>query len=220
MSSWSIRIGSSFAVRLRFMMPLELHELWITLALFNSLHFEAKCWSYGVKFSLTYNFTFDSKPSFDLSICEVSNFFFKIALQCFLFTKPTIVLFEHHFWTSSTSFFVIAIFIASKTSITFSFNFSSGICEGIYALNFKIISPCILLKFIARNFNFSDLFLEQFNFITRWAIKMMMVSLMLITLSFIWSTILVFKWSFNSWSLSLVFSNFLSMSTLQSLTIT
>ena len=63
--------------------------------------------------------------------------------------------------------------------------------------NFNIISPCVLLKFIARNFNFSELFL--------W---------------FIWSTILVFKWSFNSSSLLLVFSNFLSMSNLKSLVIT
>ena len=61
-----------------------IHELWwITPALYNSLHFQAKCWLYGVNISLTYNFTFDSKPSFDLSIFEVSNFLLKIALQCF-----------------------------------------------------------------------------------------------------------------------------------------
>ena len=110
-------------------MPLELHELWITPALFNSLHFQAKCWLYGVKFSLTYNFTFDSKPSFDLSIFEVSNFLLKIALQCFLFTNLTIVLSEllSSLWQFSTSFLVIAIFIALKI---FFLIFHQGFVEG------------------------------------------------------------------------------------------
>ena len=89
-------------------MSLELHELWIIPALFNSLHFQAKCWLYGVTFLLTYNLTFDSKPSFNFSIFEISNFCLKIAKQCYLFTKLIIVLFEllPSLWQSSTSLLV------------------------------------------------------------------------------------------------------------------
>ena len=100
-----------------------------------------------------------------ISIFEVSNFLLKIALQCFLLTNRTIVFFEllPSLWQSSTSFLVIAIFIAPKTSITFSSNFSSGICGRMPWIS-------ILLKCIARTFNFSELFLQQFNFISQLSI--------------------------------------------------
>ena len=70
--------------------------------------FPSEVWLYGVTFLLTYNLTFDSKPSFNFSIFEISNFCLKIAKQCYLFTKLIIVLFEllPSLWQSSTSLLV------------------------------------------------------------------------------------------------------------------
>ena len=64
-----------------------------------------------------------------ISIFEFSNFLLKIALQCFLFTNLTIVLSEllSSLWQFSTSFLVIAIFIALKN---FFLIFHQGFVEG------------------------------------------------------------------------------------------
>ena len=89
-----IALGRSFIVLLIFTTPLALQQLWILPACFNSLYFHAKCWLQGVKFSLTKILASDWNPNFSLpNFLFKVNFYFRTALQFFLVTKRTIVVF-------------------------------------------------------------------------------------------------------------------------------
>ena len=136
-----IALGRSFIVLLIFTTPLALQQLWILPACFNSLYFHAKCWLQGVKFSLTKILASDWNPNFCCPVFYLSSTFFsRIALQFFLFTKRTIVVFFDLpiWWQSSISNLSILTLIWYKTSITFSSNWSSetlsgmSVCPGCY----------------------------------------------------------------------------------------
>ena len=115
--------------------------------------------------------TFASKPSFDLSMCEVSNFLLKIVWQCFLFTNQTIVLFAllPNLCQSSTSLLVIEIFIAPKPSMIFSSKLSSGICEWMpwISVLFLYVYCSRLLRKISTSVSF---FFQQFHFFSQLSI--------------------------------------------------